>query len=596
MRDTIYCSGSLLDAVQKAKLFVDCKHFVDMPLKFDAETVITNWNIVWAASSQEGAISREVLQAFVDEHFDQPGNELEECFPEDWNQDHSFDTITDPSYRKWAAELHKLWPSLSRKVRDEVHASPERFSLLPLPKPFIVPGGRFRELYYWDSFFSIQGLIKSGMMSTVRGMIENMCYLIRVYGHIYNGNRVYYKNRSQPPLLTWCVKSYLDATNDLEFLRECMPSLEAEMAYFMKNKRIQQEGWKSYLFRFYVVADGPRPESYREDIETAEHLSENDQKLRLWGDICAAAESGRDFSCRWFSTEGDHAGKISSMRTSEIAPVELNAVIARNLRLFSEFYGLLGDSQQAERYRLEYEIMREAIHQVFWNEDKGIWLDFDLIKNKHIDAFHDTHLFPLFAEIAHDGFSAKRVVEYLELSGALSQPGGLPTSMILNTSQQWDAPNGWSPTNWIAIKGLIAYGQTAVAKEIAYKWINRNFAIYRSSGGKMFEKYNVMSDCLRALGGSGEYECQEGFGWTNAVILDLLHTFGSELVFQETTESKCECCRRPATEEVYVPPVAPMPLNIPEIVVEQIAANICTEVPVPQPAVQDAGVLLVPAV
>ncbi|KAI6212260.1 Trehalase [Aphelenchoides fujianensis] len=526
MRDQIYCSGSLLDAVQKAHIFEDCKEFVDMPMKHSAETVLTNWNILWAAASQDGAISKEVLMAFIEEHFDAPGNELEECAPEDWNQDQTFDRIADPTYRQFAAELHRIWPTLMRKVRAEVHENPERYSILPLSKPF--------------------GLLLSGMFTTVRGMIENMCHLIKTYGHIYNGNRVYYKNRSQPPLLTWCVKSYFDATNDLEF-----------------NKRIQKEGWTSYLFRFFVVADGPRPESYREDIETAEHLQDNDAKNRLYGDICAAAESGRDFSGRWFASDGDHAGRMKSCRTSEIAPVELNSIIARNMRLFSEFYALLGDQQQSERYRLEYEVLRKAIHEIFWNEELGAWFCVEL----------------LFL-CAHDGFDAKRVVDYLDSVGALQAPGGLPTSMKNTVDpQQWDAPNGWAPTNWIAVKGLAAYGQMDVARSIATKWIQRNFVLFQSSGGKMFEKYNVMDTCLNSKGGAGEYECQTGFGWSNATVMDMLHIRSPARAAADRPPWSRRPSRRPR----------PLP-TIPEIVVEQLAAvnimeELINEAPVTVPLV-----------
>jgi len=153
----------------------------------------------------------------------------------------------------------------------------------------------------------------------------------------------------------------------------------------MKNKLINQLGWKSHLFQFRVLATGPRPESYREDVESAEHIEELLEKQRLWGDIAAAAESGRDFSARWFGSEGPQAGKMGSTRTSSIIPVELNAIICSNLRIFSNFYSLLGQPEKSMTTFAQYQLMREAIHQVFWNEQHGCWFDYDVTKGKQIE-------------------------------------------------------------------------------------------------------------------------------------------------------------------------------------------------------------------
>lgn len=148
-------------------------------------------------------------------------------------------------------------------MADKVLTSPDRYSLIALPKPFVVPGGRFREMYYWDSFFTIKGLIASGMFGTVRGMIENMGHLIDQYGFVPNGNRIYYLNRSQPPLLTWCLNAYFEKTHDVDFLRAAMPWLEKEMEFFTQNKKYSRPDWESHLFRYHVKSEGPRPESYR---------------------------------------------------------------------------------------------------------------------------------------------------------------------------------------------------------------------------------------------------------------------------------------------------------------------------------------------
>uniref|UniRef100_A0A183TZD7 Trehalase n=1 Tax=Toxocara canis TaxID=6265 RepID=A0A183TZD7_TOXCA len=401
MKQLIYCGGSLLDAVQKARLFQDCKHFVDMPLKADAESTLRAWQTLLSS----GQIDEASLRQFVATYFDEPGGELDDFRPNDFDPEcKKFDAISCPLYRQWAKELHRKWPTLCRKVSDRVLADPNRFSLIALPKPFVVPGGRFREMYYWDSFFTIKGLLASGMHETVRGMIENMGHLIDTFGYVPNGNRVYYLNRSQPPLLTWCLAAYYEATGDKEFLLTGARWFERELEFFQTRRSIQLPGVASPLYRYCVVADGPRPESYREDMESAEHIQDLFEKQRLWGDIAAAAESGRDFSSRWFSRDGPVAGKMGSTRTSSILPVDLNAIICGNWRLMADMYEAMGDPASAEHCRHNFDAMRLAIHQVFWNEECGCWFDFDIVSGRHVADYMDTNFFPLFTGCTHDEF------------------------------------------------------------------------------------------------------------------------------------------------------------------------------------------------
>lgn len=520
-----------------------------MPLRFDAATTLAAWREL--VSQSGGSVTIEVLKAFVEEHFEDPGCELEEHKPED-HTEQTFDFIADPYYRSFANGLHSFWPNICRRVKDKVQQNPENYSLLSLPNPFIVPGGRFRELYYWDSFWTIKGLLSSKMFLTVRGMIDNMCHLIDSFGFVPNGNRIYYLNRSQPPLLAWCLKAYYDTTLDLAYVDKVMPFLERELDFFMKNKLVNQMGWKSHLFQFRVAATTPRPESYREDMEASEHFEDLSQKQRVWGDIAAGAESGRDFSARWFG-DGPQAGKMASIRTSSILPVELNAIICGNLRILSEFYILLGQPEKSQIVFGQYQLMREAIHQVFWNEEHGCWFDYDLEKKRQIEVFFDTNLFPLFTQCYHEGLDGSRIVDYLTKAGVLNY-SGIPTSLI-NSGQQWDFPSAWAPTNWTIIIGLKAIGQIELAKTLAAKWVAKNYLIYLNSNGRMYEKYNAAEDCFKARGGGGEYELQEGFGWTNGVILDLLNEFRDDLVFDTQSQHnvKCECCRPKSVETITAP-------------------------------------------
>ncbi|CAD6196174.1 unnamed protein product [Caenorhabditis auriculariae] len=535
MKQKIYCEGSLLHAVQTSHIFADCKTFVDMPLKHDAESTLNKWE----ALQSLGAVNAETLAAFIRENFDEPEGELVECAPADWDpMTDKFRKIGDEDYRRFATALHGKWPTLYRKIAEKVLVNPERYSIIPVPNPFIVPGGRFREMYYWDSFFTIKGLIASGMLQTVRGMIDNMQFLVETFGFIPNGNRVYYLNRSQPPLLTWCAHAYFEATKDVSFVENILPTLRKELAFFQTNRSIMLEGWSSPLFRFTVQAVRPRPESYREDMECAHHLTDLDEKCTLWGDIAAAAESGRDFSARWFANSGPLAGKLQSMRTSQLVPVELNAIICGNIRLMGEMYDVINDVEGSKWCALMQDQMRRTMHQVLWNEEHGCWFDYDLKAMEQITTFNDTNFFPMFTRSTHEGFDSNRVADYLIRSGALGFPGGFPSSLV-TSGEQWDFPNSWAPTTWVLIEGLRAAGQPEMARDIADKWVRKNFNMWKSSGGKMFEKYNVVSPCYKVSGG-GEYEMQEGFGWTNGVILDLLTTYGH--LIRWTAGDTCECC------------------------------------------------------
>ncbi|VDO23612.1 unnamed protein product [Haemonchus placei] len=536
MKKKIFCEGSLLDTVQRSNIFSDCKHFVDMSLKHDAETTLVRWEALRSA----GPVTPDRLREFITEFFNEPENELVECEPEDWDpMNDVFHYIRDPNYRSFAFALHRRWPTLHRTISENVKVRPERYSIISVPNPFVIPGGRFREIYYWDSFFIIKGLMVSGMYKTVRGMIENMQHLIEEYGFVPNGNRIYYLNRSQPPMLTWCVHEYFTATNDVAFLEQLMPTLEKELTFFRTNRSIVMDGWPGHLYRYHVVVDGPRPESYCADLKSAAHLYDG-EKQKLWGDIAAAAESGRDFSSRWFSQSGPMAGRFEGTRTSEIIPVDLNAIICGNLLLMRDFYDALGDIDGSKRCAQEADLLKQTIHQVLWNESAGCWFDYDITTGQHLRMFSDTNFFPLYTKSTHPDFDSEAIVDYLRKTGVLEFPGGVPTSLIA-TGQQWDFPNAFAPTEWILIEGLRLCGQEEIALQIAEKWIRKNFNMWRASGGTMYEKYNVVSACYKIVGGGGEYEMQEGFGWSNAVMLDLLKTYGHELQWTPADECRHKC-------------------------------------------------------
>ncbi|KAF7655772.1 hypothetical protein LDENG_00051110 [Lucifuga dentata] len=340
----IYCTGPILHQVQKAKLFDDDKHFVDMKLRETHDVVLSAFHNLTNKSPNMTVPTHE-LQEFLKTYFDAPGTEFEPWTPPDWHDKPKFlGKIADHELRNWAEKIHNLWKSLGRKIRADVEEHPELYSQIPTPHPVIVPGGRFRELYYWDSYWIINGLILSEMTDTAYGMIQNFLYLVNRYGFVPNGGRIYYERRSQPPFLSLMVKSYYQTTQDEEFLRAALPALKQEYRFWMQNRSVTVKinGTGHVLNRYHVQVGFPRPESYTDDLELAEGLGE-DRKQQLWMDLKAGAESGWDFSSRWYvDSEGNADGTLRETRTGQILPTDLNALLCLNEKTLASFHRILG--------------------------------------------------------------------------------------------------------------------------------------------------------------------------------------------------------------------------------------------------------------
>nr|XP_020650481.1 trehalase [Pogona vitticeps] len=526
----IYCTGPLLQQVQQAQLFEDDKHFVDMPLKDSPDVVLAQfW--VQANATAGGALSKQQLAAFVDTHFSPPGEELESWVPADWTPRPTLlERILDEKLRSWAQELNEKWKQLGRQMKPEVKTSPERHSLIYVPHPLIVPGGRFREYYYWDSFWVIEGLLLSNMTATAEGMIKNFIYLVDKFGHIPNGGRVYYEQRSQPPFLTLMVESYLRHTNNTDFLRENIGLLEAEYRFWQENRTVNVSfGGQEYVLNRYRVRVGePRPESYWKDVQLAMGLPEEARRA-LWAELHSGAESGWDFSSRWFLPGPPPLeATLQDTRTSSVVPVDLNAILCRVEQLLANFYEALGENVKAKQFQVAHGKRALAMQRLFWNEDAGIWFDYNLLRQRPNKAFYPPNLMPLWAECGVSPGDAEKVVSYLKASSALSYTKGLPTSLA-RTGQQWDLPNAWAPLQHMVIAGL-AKSSSSEAQELAFtlaqRWVRTNLAVYQRYHN-MFEKYDVEGDGKPGAG--GEYEVQEGFGWTNGVVLQLLDLYGERL-------------------------------------------------------------------
>ncbi|XP_014281749.1 trehalase [Halyomorpha halys] len=529
----IYCHGPLLHTIQMASIFKDSKTFVDMKMKWNISETLLRFDDMMNKTGSSPTI--EDVKVFVDANFDPAGSEFESWYPTDWREDPLFlKGINDRNLKKWAEGLNDLWKVLGRKMKDEVKDNIEQYSIIYVPNPVIVPGGRFREFYYWDSYWIVRGLLLSEMFDTVKGMLSNFLSIVDRYGMIPNGGRIYYQQRSQPPLLIPMVESYLQATDDLPFLEDSIEMLEKEFDFWLSNHTalIDKDGVSYRLALYGDFSQGPRPESYREDVNSAQWMTTENDKNAFYAELKAAAESGWDFSTRWFiNANGSAYGNLTNTRVRSIVPVELNAILYWNAMLLSKFHDRLNNTLKSEEYKKIADEWLEAINQVLWHEEVGSWLDYDMINNMKRDYFYPTNIAPLWTG-AYDSkkkeYYVSNVLKYLDKTNIKVNVGGIPSTLI-HSGEQWDYPNAWPPLQYIFIVGLENTGDVhaqRVAYDWAEKWIRSNYEAY-STTHAMYEKYDAT--VVGEGGGGGEYEVQLGFGWSNGVVMELLDMYGDRL-------------------------------------------------------------------
>ncbi|MEC4599891.1 alpha,alpha-trehalase TreA [Burkholderia vietnamiensis] len=488
--------GDLFVAVQTAQIYPDQKTFVDATPNTDPATIV---QLYQQQKSQPGFSLKE----FVDQYFTAPPQ----------------GGVTPPANLTLRQHIDWLWPQLTRTTTSV----PPYSSLVPMPKPYVVPGGRFREGYYWDTYFTMLGLQVSGREDLVDDMLDNFAYLIDTVGHIPNGNRTYYASRSQPPFFAYMVTLAARAEGDTVY-QKYLPALRKEYAYWMQGESAAPRGEAvrhvvampdgAVLNRYWDASDTPRDESYLEDVTTAKAVPSRPAN-DVYRDLRAGAESGWDYSSRWF---GD-GRTLATIRTTSIVPVDLNSLmfhlettIVKGCTVARDVGCVVDFSARAAR-------RAAAINRYLWNRH-GYYGDYDWQLRKPRDGVTAAALYPLFAGVA---WPERAKATAREVRKTLLQPGGLATT-TQNTGQQWDAPNGWAPLQWIAIEGLRRYSEAALAKDIGTRFLADVKHVYATEG-KLVEKY-VVEGAGEGGGGGGEYPLQDGFGWTNGVTLKLLGLYG----------------------------------------------------------------------
>lgn len=230
------------------------------------------------------------------------------------------------------------------------------YSIIYVPNPVIVPGGRFREFYYWDSYWIIRGLLYSEMYQTAKGMLNNFLEIIDRFGFIPNGGRIYYAARTQPPLLAAMIKSYVDKTKDYDFIKHALPLLEREFYFFKNNHMVNVRGHS--LAVYGDKSSGPRPESYREDVEIGLTFNTEEERQEFYSELKAGAESGMDYSSRWFiNKNGTNEGTLKDLKCRSIVAVDLNALLFWNAKLLVEFSMQAGNATKAAEFEKEAQLL-----------------------------------------------------------------------------------------------------------------------------------------------------------------------------------------------------------------------------------------------
>ncbi|CAG9974334.1 unnamed protein product [Clonostachys byssicola] len=550
----IYCYGELLKQVELAQPFADSKTFVDMPAIKPLEEIQAAFDKLEKPLSNNTALNN-----FLDEYFADAGGELIAVPQDQLTTDPVFlNNINDTVIQEFTKKVIDIWPDLTRQYSPSSSSNcttcPNSF--IPVNHTFVVAGGRFREPYYWDSYWVIEGLLRTGGSFTEisKNIIENFLDFVEDYGFVPNAARIYYLNRSQPPLLSLMIQTYVDYTNDTEILDRALPLLVKEHEFFMNNRTVDvQVGNKTYTLNRYAVENTqPRPESYREDYITARNSSyfaesgivypetvplNDSQVATLYSHLASGAESGWDYTSRWIANPEDGARDVyfplRSLNVRNIVPVDLNSIMYGNEVAISRFYNQTGDDAASETWAQLAANRSAAIHAVMWNETYSSYFDYNLTSSSQyvfVPADNDTaaienstapagqqvlfsvsQLYPFWTGAAQPYLknnplavreAYSRVAAYLD-----ARAGGIPATNF-KTGQQWDQPSVWPPLMHILMQGLrntpATFGEDDpsyvevqdLALRLGQRYLDSTFCTWLATGGSTSEtpKLQGLSD------------------------------------------------------------------------------------------------------
>ncbi|KAJ1348639.1 hypothetical protein KIN20_003989 [Parelaphostrongylus tenuis] len=514
----IYCTGDILSNAWRFGLQDSCP---GSRMRFTASQVIKNFKKL------QYPITRTEFQRFCIRNFENVPYLKNVSLPDFKAWPTFFSLIKNKEHLKLVKSLNLKWNKLSRKFTDDVFHNASFYPIVPVKDAFIVPGGKFEIFFYWDSYWILKGLLLSEMFHTAEGMLQNFADILANDGFIPNSGSVQLSRRTQPPLFVQMVKDYFTITKRTDSLKRWISAMDIEMNFWFSRRRvlIDLPSKKSaYVFVYQPETNCPRPESFLSDFYLGMN---NTDPLSSWKALATACESGWDFSSRWFDHDGERKYKKVSIRTHTIVPVDLNVFMALNMNFMADAHALLGNHSMFLYYREMYDKLLSDINTLFWNANEGSWFDYDIIRREQRTEFYPSNVFPLL--LAESKVYADDVCNYLERIDVYRYPGGIPSTFPVESSEQWDFPNVWAPAQHLFIESLLR-SQHPVLRQRAFdeanKFINTVFnGLFKPKEGipsGVWEKYDARSADGKP-GGGGEYVVQEGFGWTNGVVMDLIH-------------------------------------------------------------------------
>jgi alpha,alpha-trehalase len=391
-------------------------------------------------------------------------------------------TIVATDYKDCLRYIEKYWKEITCYIPKD------KFKHLGLPNRFISPNHDIykNDQFYWDSYFTILGLVKCGREQLAKGMVDNLIHLQKRFGIIPMRNRFYNLGSSQPPFLTAMIKEVYDATGNLRWRKTAMKAAEEELENYWMNKSLTE---------VHIV--------YKGLSRYCDHYITH---------MAAEQESGWDTTSRFH----DHA--------LDYLPIDLNCMLYRYEVDLAEFYKSIRSKKKYDQFVAQAASRQKAINKLMWNAKKGFFFDYDYKRKKQTSFYSLAGYYPMWAKLATEA-QAKKMVNNLrqfEFDGGLANSQG---DHLASEYRQHDYPNGWPQQQWVVVKGLMNYGYKEDAERIAKKYLDLIKAMFKKTG-KIWEKYDVVD---YAVSESERYATQYGFAWTNAVFIRLLDKFTKEV-------------------------------------------------------------------
>jgi alpha,alpha-trehalase len=456
-------------------------------------------------------------------------------------------------------EIHRLGEIDTGKIQPH--------GLLYLPNKYVVPGGRFNEMYGWDSYFIIRGLLQAGRLDLARGMVDNFFFEIEHYGAMLNANRTYYLTRSQPPFVSSMFVDVYRATQkdghaDQAWLERAYADLDKDYGMWTREPHLAGQ---TGLSRYYDFGDGPPAEAVQDESgfyrKVAQyfflHPAQADDYVVEMSPATTQPIAGSPYSlqvcdvsmtmaraecekAKQFKLSADYYKGDRSMResgfdvsfrfgpfgaaTHHYAPVCLNSLLYKTEKDLEQISLWLGHAEDAKKWNQRAEARKQLISRYLWNQEQGLFFDYNVQTSQMSNYRYASTFYPLWAGLATPE-QAKAVAANVK---TFDQPGGLPMSTY-DTGTQWDLPYGWGNIEMLAIEGLRRYGYNEDADRVSYEFLSTVAENFRRDGN-IREKYNVMTRSSEAHVELGYEMNVVGFGWTNAAFLELSHALPKSMV------------------------------------------------------------------